>query len=60
MQCSFVNENWSTIADCHIPINTDIHSLNWIDFLWKYKNGYYKLYRWPFEKILVIVDPFDT
>lgn len=51
---SFFNETCSTKADYYpIPINSDLHFLDWIVFIWKYENAYNKLYHRPFEKILV-------
>lgn len=45
----------STVINfCPIPINSQMHFLDWIYLIWKYGNIYNNLYHSPIEKTLEI------
>lgn len=45
MNCHFMREVWNTITDyCHIPINSKLHFIGWIDHISVHGKAYNKIF----------------
>lgn len=51
----FIQKIWNIFIEyCRTPIKSNLHFIDWIEYIWEYEKVYIKNFGKPLEKILVI------